>query len=54
MPSHKLRDFIVSQDIFGSPIGVHYKGNSSYQTRLGALCTLITYALIVFNTFNLI
>ena len=54
MKTNKLSSFLVSQDIFGSPIGVHYRGDGSYQTRLGAFCTIVTYVLIVINTTALI
>ena len=54
MKSDKLSSLLVGQDIFGSPIGVHYKGDGSYQTRLGAFCTIATYVLILINTTALI
>ena len=45
----KLEDLILRQDIYGHAVGVHYRGSGSYQTRLGALCTLITYMFIILN-----
>ena len=45
----KFEKFLVNQDIYGHPIGVNYRGDGSYKTRLGALCTLTTYALIMMN-----
>ena len=35
-----------SIDIYGHPIGVHYKGNSTYQTKLGSLVTLFTFVFV--------
>jgi hypothetical protein len=32
-------------DIYGQPIGVNYKGESSYKTKVGALMSLITIVL---------
>ena len=34
-------------DIFGHPIGLIYKGNSSFQTRVGGLFTMILVLLIL-------
>ena len=39
---------IVNQDVFGHAIGLHYKGQDSYKTRVGALITLLSYSLIIF------
>ena len=50
----KLSDFIVSIDIFGHPIGVNYKGEDSFKTRLGAFCTVAVYVLTVVNLATLI
>ena len=44
-----LIDKVVERDIFGHPIHVNYKGSDTYQTRIGALCTVVTYTLMVFN-----
>ena len=43
----KLRDIFVNQDIFGHPIGVKYKGNEIFKTKLGALVTLAIYAIVI-------
>lgn len=40
---------LVDQDVYGHPVGVHYKGSDTYKTRLGAFCTLATYVLVFFN-----
>ena len=42
-----------NQDIFGYPIGINYYGSGTYKTKLGALITLLTYALLLFNTITL-
>jgi len=36
----------VSMDMFGHPVGIHYKGDSSYRTKVGSLFTLIAYMII--------
>ena len=48
--SKRLYKFLINQDVLGTPIGVHYKGQDSFKTGLGALCTLATYVLIMVNT----
>ena len=45
----KLAAVVKDVDIYGSPIGVHYKGNDSYKTWLGSLCTIAIYVLMVVN-----
>ena len=45
----KLNKLIVEQDIFGHPIHVNYKGRDTYKIRIGALCTLLTGLVILFN-----
>ena len=50
----RLESYIVSFDRYGTAIGVHYKGKSSYQTRLGALCSIATYVLMTINLVNLV
>ena len=54
MAKGAISDFLVGQDMYGQAIGVHYKGSDTYQTRLGALCTIITYVLMAFNLATLI
>ena len=39
--------FLVGQDIFGQPVTVFYKGSDVYQTKMGALCTMLTYAFVI-------
>lgn len=51
--SQILDSCLMEQDIYGHPIGVHYKGSGVYQTRLGAFCTFATYALLIFNFISL-
>ena len=36
-------------DIYGRPIGIHLNGESTYKTKLGSLCTIAVYALILTN-----
>ena len=45
---------MVSRDQYGHPISINYRGSDSYQTKLGALCTLATQILILIYTINLV
>ena len=49
----KLESFIVGQDIFGHAIGVHYRGSDTYQTRLGAFFTFVSYGFMLANLITL-
>ena len=49
----KIADFFVGLDIFGHQIRVNYKGEDSFKTGLGAICTLTAYVLMVFNFVQL-
>ena len=49
----RISKLLLSLDIFGHMIGVHYKGNETYQTRLGVFFTLAVYALAIFNLVSL-
>ena len=49
----RVRDFILGLDIFGHPIGVHYRGSDTYKTWLGALCTFAVYVLMLVNIIQL-
>ena len=41
-------------DIFGHAIKVNYKGEDAYKTKLGGFCTLIVYALSIYNFVTLL
>jgi len=41
-----FEDKFVSMDMFGHPVGVHYKGDSSYRTKVGSLFTLFAYMIV--------
>ena len=49
----RLLEIFKDVDIFGHPIRINYKGSDTYKTKLGAFVTLLTYALILFNTITL-
>ena len=53
MSLKRLSEIIVRRDMYGHMIGVHYRGSDSYQTRLGAFFTLVTYVLMVVNMVEL-
>ena len=40
-------EFLTSQDLFGEPIGLSYHGKGIYQTRVGALLSLATWAIML-------
>ena len=46
--------FFVEQDMFGQPIAVNFKGSDVFKTQLGAVLSLATYGLILFNLVSLI
>ena len=41
-------------DVYGHKVGVRYRGNETYTTILGGLCSILTLVLVVINTANLI
>ena len=45
---------LTALDIYGHPIGVNHQGESVFRTRLGTMFTIITYALILINTIELV
>ena len=56
MPSKSLRDVgskLTSIDLFGHPIGVHYKGSGNFRTILGSICSVVTLVLIAINTLSI-
>jgi hypothetical protein len=40
-----IKKLVSILDIYGQPIGVNYKGESTYKTKVGALMSLITFGL---------
>ena len=54
MPLKMSKGVLTALDIYGHPIGVHYDGKAVYKTWLGSIFTLLTYALIIMNTVDLI
>jgi len=40
-----IKKLVNILDIYGQPIGVNYKGQASYKTKVGALLSLITFGL---------
>ena len=49
-----FKEWIISTDMFGSPVVVNYKGSDVYQTKLGAFFSLATYALMIINLVSLL
>ena len=50
---NKVCEKFQALDIFGHPIGVNYKGNDTFQTKMGAFFTLVVYSLIIINLITL-
>ena len=50
----RLTNWLVDKDIYGHPVTVNYQGSDSFKTKAGALVTLCTYTLILFNLVNTI
>ena len=42
----KLQSSILGLDIYGHPIHVHFRGETTYKTWFGVLCTLFVYAIV--------
>ena len=49
----RLEEMFKNWDVFGHPITINYKGSGTYKTKLGALITLVTYTVLIFNTVSL-
>ena len=41
-------------DLYGHGIGVTYRGDTFFKTKLGGFFSLVTYVLVIINTLNLI
>ena len=54
MTSSRLTNWLVDKDIYGHPVSVNYQGSDSFKTKAGALVTLCTFTLILFNLVNTI
>ena len=42
-----IDDKFIGLDMYGTPISVNYRGESSYNTRFGALLSLISWFLLI-------
>ena len=51
---NRLIKFLVERDIYGQPISVLYKGSDVFKTKMGALCTILTYCLLLINGITLV
>jgi len=40
----------VTFDLFGEGVGVNYAGKSTYQTKVGAILSLVSTTLVLFYT----
>ena len=45
--------FVKGFDIYGHQVGVHYRGDSSFKTGVGAFLTFLSFILISLNTLDL-
>jgi len=41
-----LTERFKSFDMFGTPVGVNYKGEDSYKTKFGALVSILLYTIV--------
>ena len=48
----KARKKITSYDFFGTPISVNYKGEATYKSFFGAICSLLVVILILAFTIQ--
>ena len=46
----KICDFFVSQDAFGEPVSLNYKGETSYKTGWGAFVTVLIQSFMLVFT----
>ena len=51
--SRKIGELFEDSDIFGLPVNLNYRGRDTFKTKLGAMCSLLTYVLISINLVNL-
>ena len=54
MKASGLIDFLVEQDMFGQSISVFYKARDVFKTKMGALASICTYMLMLFNLTTLL
>ena len=54
MGRSKVGEFLTGLDMYGHPIGVHYKGSDTYQTQIGSLLTIVTYVVMIINLVTLL
>ena len=52
MVMKNLGEWVKGIDIFGHPVTVFYKGDNTYKTKLGVLCTLTVYFLTFFYSVS--
>ena len=48
----RFTSFVRKNDIFGHPITLKYKGDSSYQTFLGGFFTLVSAAVLAYFMYT--
>ena len=49
-----LVKFLVSKDVYGHTIGINYRGSGSFQTKVGAFCSLATLIMVLVNLTTLV
>ena len=53
MTSNRFLDFLIERDMFGQPVSINYEGSDMFRTKLGALLSILTYTLMIFNLVSL-
>ena len=49
-----MKSHLASLDIFGVPIGVNYKGQGTFKTWLGVLCSVPLIIIMLINFISLL
>ena len=47
MAASNFSSFVLNRDIFGQPITVMWHGSDVHKTKMGTLCTFLTYGLLL-------
>ena len=47
-----VQKFVNSVDIYGEPVQLNYRGQSTYKTKIGSLATLATVGLMLAFTYS--
>ena len=54
MAAKRFTEWFKSLDMFGEQISLNYKGKSSYNTKLGAVVSLVSYLMLLTYAINML